>query len=148
VTCAITGGGSFSCNQASAVAGPGVEFTFGGGGDQYFSVDFGPSDVLLTVLAENSLGATILNSQDLTQAFTSATLLSTSGFTGFSASNISLSSGTLLVDLIDTSSVTGAFIDIGLGTSAAPEPATAGLAGVLSMLLILCWMRSRKRALR
>src|SRR5271169_3754919 len=96
VTCAITGGGSFTCNQASAVAGPGPEFQFGNGAAaEFFSVDFGPSDVLLTVLANNSLGGTIFNSTDTTNAFTTAYLISTAGFTGFSSSNVSLSGGLL-----------------------------------------------------
>jgi hypothetical protein len=143
VTCAITGSGSFTCNQASAIAGPGPEFQFGNGlASEFFSVDFGTSDVLLTVLANNSLGGTIFNSTDTTNAFTTAYLISASGFTGFSSSNISLSGGLLQVNLIGTSSTTGSTIDIGLAT---PEPATAGLVGIGSMLLMFC-LRPRKKA--
>jgi len=56
-----------------------------------------------------------------------------------------LSGGTLQVNLIGTSSNAGALIDIGLSNSPVPEPATEGLAGAGSMLLLF-WVRVRKRA--
>jgi hypothetical protein len=144
VTCSITGVGIFVCNQPSATAGPGPEFTFGvSASTQYFSVDFGPSDVLLTVLADNTLSGTTFNTTDTTNPFTSANLISFSGFTGFSSSNVSFSGGQLSVDLVGTSSTTGATIDIGLTTT--PEPGTAGLIGAGSLLLMF-WMRPRKKA--
>ena len=143
VSCAITGGGTFACNQASAVVGPGPEFTFGlSGSTQVYSVDFRQDDLLLTVLANNVLSLTIFNSMDTTNAFTTAYLISNSGVTGFSSSNITLSAGLLKVKLAGTSSSTGATIDIGLAT---PEPATAGLVGVGSVLLMFC-IRPRKKA--
>lgn len=130
VTCSITGGGSFTCNQASATVGAGSEFTFGNlPGTPYFSVDFGAADVLLTVLADNNLGATIFNSMDTTSPFSFASLISVSGFTGFDASNISLVGGNLAVNLIGTSSTAGATINIGL-TRSVPEPASLALFGL------------------
>ncbi len=129
VTCAITGGGSFTCNQASTTVGAGPEFTFGNPGVPYFSVDFGENDLLLTVLGDNSLSFTIFNSMDTTNPFTFASLISSSGFTGFDSSDISLVGGNLAVNLIDTSSTTGATIHIALSNSV-PEPASLALLGL------------------
>lgn len=137
------------CSQSSAVVGAGVEFTYGNplpAGTQIFSVDFGVNDVLFTALSSYANLSDKLNFVDTTHAFSSESLLSTSGFfSTFAAPNISLSGGTLVVNLTGTAANIGDAFDIGLSTAtAAPTPEPAELVGVGSMLLI-AWMRKRKR---
>ena len=141
VTCSITGSGIFTCSQPTAIVGAGAEFTFGNT-EQYFSVNFGASNVLFTVLLDNSLGGTIFNSSDLTTAFTSASLTSISGINNFGASNITLTGGLLSVDLRGTNSMAGATIDIALGTSSVPEPGTVVL---LSLCLGVMGLMARRK---
>src|SRR5579862_686723 len=102
-----------ACNQASAVVGSGA-------------VDFEPDDVLLTVLASNSLGGTIVNFADTPHAFTAEALISSSGVNGFTASKTSLTAGNLVINLNGTSSNPDATIDVGLNP---PEPGSLGLVG-------------------
>jgi hypothetical protein len=128
--CDITGGGAFSCSSATAVQGPGVEFKFGNmPNNPYFNVNMTGNLLVVRALKNNSLGATILNLTDLTQAFTSFDFLGEVGFSGLTASDVSLTNGVLSVDMRDTSSVRDAFYTIRLGNTPAgvPEPAAWGM---------------------
>jgi hypothetical protein len=140
VGCDQVGSGKFSCSPSTAtVVDPGVEFQLGPAGLS-FSVDFRANDVLITNTASSNqrLGGTILDLTDLTNAFTGASLLSTSGVTGLGASVVSFSAGTVVVDMRDGLGVylPGATIDVALNPAAAvPEPASltllvAALAGL------------------
>jgi hypothetical protein len=134
------------------VVGAGVEFTFGNalpGGTQFFSVDYGASDVVFTVLNfYASFGSIVFSSTDTTHAFTSDSLISVAGFSGsFSASNISLSGATLMVTLSGTTGNIGDTFDVGLGVTpvtTTPEPASTALVGVGS-ILVIAWRRKSKR---
>jgi hypothetical protein len=144
VTCSAS---SFVCSQASATVGSGTEFTLGFPGfGAVLAVDF--SNGLLTIRNIAGVGnfatggAFSASFADATSPFTMATLVEESGFavSGFEAfdqSKISLSNGTLALNLSNISFQRGGFATIQLGatTPAVPEPATwammiAGFAGV------------------
>jgi len=155
VTCAATGQIP-SCSQATSVVGTGVEFTIGNPlppfGTQFFSVDYGTNDVVFTVLPGGGgafFGPATFSSTDTTHAFTSASLISVSGFFGsLSASNISLSGGTLTVNFHGTGGNDGDTFDIALSTTpvtTTPEPACTTLVGV-GLILVIAWMRKWKTA--
>jgi len=164
VTCAATGQIP-SCSQATSVVGSGVEFTIGNylpTGTQFFSVDYGTNDVVFTVLPFAS-GAffypATFSSTDTTNAFTSASLISVSGFYGtFSASNISLSGGTLMVNFEGTGRRDGDTFDIGLSTTpvttppeppvtTTPEPTCGALVGV-GLMLVIAWVTLTRFSVR
>jgi len=138
VGCNITGGSDLTCSSATAVVvDTGVEFQIGNIFGPFFNIDFRSNDVLFTAVFANSLSGTIVNLNDLTHAFTTASLLSSSGVNGFDAGDISLNMGTLLVEFRDTDSAAGATIDIALTTTAAvPAPASLVLLG--SALAVYC----------
>lgn len=130
VTCSITGGGSFFCNQATATIGGGPEFLIGNG-TNYLNADFSNNLLTVNTLLSNSLGSTILNFTDITSAFNTANFLGSSGFNGLDTGDISLVGGLLTIDLRGTNSVAGASFSIDLGsTSNVPEPASLALLGL------------------
>ena len=131
VTCAEAGSGSsFECNVPSATVGSGVEFQIGNSADpDYINADFTSSGLTLTFTVDQDLSATILDFQDTTTPFTSETLDSQTGISGFSASNVSLNDGVLSIDLRGTTESTGDNAVIGLTTAATPEPSSIMLLG-------------------
>jgi hypothetical protein len=134
-------GPDLDCTPSTAtVVDPGVEFHLGP-----FDVDLRANDVLITNTdGVQRLNGTILNLTDLTNPFTGASLLSTSGVTGLSASFVSFHAGTVVVDMRNFPRFSpdqgeyapGATINIALTTAAAvAEPASlpllaVGLAGL------------------
>jgi hypothetical protein len=124
VTCSITGIGTFGCANATAVVGAGTEFRIGNAPSYSFlGADFGQNLLYIDALADSTLGNTILNFSDATSPFTSYLLLSSSGFAGFDASDISLVGGVLSLDLRGTTNTQGGRIALQLN-GAVPEPAT------------------------
>jgi hypothetical protein len=149
VTCAVTGTGTFSCSPVNATVGAGAEFTIGSlPANPYLSADFGQNQLFIDALFENTLGGTILNFSDPTNPFTSFSFVSNTGFSGFDASDISLSgAGVLTLDLRDTNNAQGARITLQLNnTGAVPEPATWAMM-LLGFGAIGGAMRRRQRAL-
>jgi hypothetical protein len=138
VNCDITGGGNFTCNVASATINNGVEFIIGNS-TEFLSANFSNDLLTVTTLESNSLGGTILNFTDSTSAFDSESLIGSSEFTSFGASNVSLTGGDLAIDLIGTSSVTGAEFSIKLGSANnVPEPASLAIFGLgLAAIMVL-----------
>jgi len=124
VTCSVTGTGTFGCANPSAAVGAGTEFQIGNAPSYSFlAADFSQNLLYIDALADSSLGATILNFSDTTSPFTSYLLLSSSGFAGFDASDISIVGGVLSLDLRGTENTQGGRIALQLN-GAVPEPAT------------------------
>jgi len=145
VTCSVTGGGSFACNAPANVVQAGNEFTIGNTpGFNFLGADFGTGTLRISALQDSSLGATILNFQNLTSQFTGFALTGSSGFSGFDLSDISLNGGMLSIDLRGTNNVAGGFIQLDLGTAGAvPEPATWAML-ILGFGLVGCAVRRRR----
>ncbi|WP_232474382.1 FxDxF family PEP-CTERM protein [Sphingomonas sp. MA1305] len=141
VSCAVTGGGSFTCSQASATIASGNEFTVGSSA-QYLGVNFDQNSLQITALLGASLGATILNFRDLTNAFTSVALTTNNGFSGYSAGNATVTNGNLQIDLRGTSFASGATLRYSV--AAVPEPATWALM-ILGMGAVGFAMRRRSK---
>lgn len=146
LSCFVTGVGTFSCNTPSNTVGAGTEFTIGNQpSNQYLGADFGLGTLSILALQNSSLGATILNFQDLTSPITSFSLAGTSGFSGFDASDLSLNGGLLSIDLRGTDNTAGGYINLSLGaTGAVPEPATWAMM-LLGFGLVGAGVRSAKR---
>lgn len=147
VTCTVTGSGSFTCSSASATVGAGAEFAIGNlPGSPFLSADFGQNQLFIDALFDNTLGGTILNFSDPTNPFTSFSLVSNTGFSGFDVNDISLSgAGLLTLDLRDTNNAQGARISLQLnGAGAVPEPATWAMM-LLGFGAVGATMRRRKR---
>ncbi len=129
VTCAQTGGGSFSCTPATAVVGAGTEFIVGNS-NPFIDVDFSGSKFNLTFERSASLLNTILQFTDTTNPFSSYTFLSQTGITGFDPSKVSLVNGLLTVNLRGTVSAPGDGFTLELGTTnPVPEPSSFMLLG-------------------
>ncbi|MES2391536.1 MAG: PEP-CTERM sorting domain-containing protein [Acidobacteriota bacterium] len=86
---------------------------------------------------------TILDFSDSTTPWMSYALLSQSGMTGFSASNLSLNGGVLEVNLRGTSNLAGNGFTLSFDQT--PEPASIVLLGT-GMLAMLETVRRRQRA--
>jgi len=100
----------------------------------------------LTALGQGwSFGSTVVSLSDLTNAFTSASLISVSDVTGFDASDVTLTGGILSVNLAGTHFLAaGSTVNIALSTSSVPEPGTVAL---LSLSLgVMGLMARRKQA--
>ena len=145
VTCEEVGVGVFTCDNSSAVVGAGVEFNI----SNFFNIDFSSGLLTITTLQNGTLGGTILKFKNLTNPWTSASLLS--GSVGnFDASDVTLASGTLRVDFSNTGTgsvgpfAIGDTFKIGLLAGAVPEPATWALM-LLGFGFIGGAMRSKKR---
>jgi hypothetical protein len=127
VTCAVSGGGNFACNPpSSTIQAAGTEFGVGNGPVTFLAADFAAGMLTISALVDANLTFTILNFQNLTSQFTSFSLLGSSGFNGFDASDISLNAGLLSIDLRGTTNFAGGSIRLGLQSAAGavPEPAT------------------------
>jgi len=127
VTCTVTGGGTFQCNTPANTVQLGAEFTIGNApAFNFLGADFSTGLLQISALQDSSLGATILNFEDLTSPITGFSLLGTSGFSGFDVSDVALTGGLLSIDLRGTQNAAGGFINLSLAsaTSAVPEPAS------------------------
>jgi hypothetical protein len=126
VTCAVTGGGDFACNPPSSTIQTGTEFGVGNGPVTFLGADFAPGMLTISALVGSSLSSTILNFQNLSSQFTGFSLLGSSGFSGFDASDVSLNAGLLSIDLRGTAFSAGNSIQLSLQSAAGavPEPAT------------------------
>ena len=149
-----------TCNSTrdspvTAVVGVGPEFTLGYRSEfpdpdlpdeEYLSVDFGTNNVLFTALGHGwSFSVTVVSLSDLTNAFTSASLISVSDVTGFDASDVTLTGGILSVNLAGSYfRNAGSTVNIALSTASVPEPGTVVL---LSLSLgVMGLMARRKQA--
>ena len=136
VFCSVSGGGTFGCVGPNAQIGPGTEFQIGSTAiPGYIGVNFDATGTTLTFERNADLTSTILNFSDPDDAFTNAVLVSQNGVSGFSASDLSFSGSTLLVDLANTTSLAGDSIRLNIGAvnapilSAVPEPSSLLLMG-------------------
>ena len=128
ITCTGT---PFDCYAPTAIVGGGPEFTYGvQGAVDFLRFDF--SQNLLSIVYPGAGGVGFggpqgISFRDLTNAFTSATLLSNTSSAEFNQSKISLVNGLLTLDF-GSSNVSGSgSIRIALNggaTPAVPEPAT------------------------
>lgn len=141
VSCAQVGGGTFACSTPTATVGGGTEFLIGNGTTNYIAADFNGSGLSLTFLNNALLSFTILDFKDLTTPFSSYSLVSQTGISGFDASKISLVGGTLEINLRDTNSNLGDNARINLVTSSSPTPEPGsffllgtGALGIVGML--------------
>lgn len=126
VTCTQTNpASSFSCSAASATVGAGTEFAVGSGRD-YFGLNFDSTWLRISNVSGDSfnLGQTIIAISNISNAFTSASLFSSS-ITGFGASDVTLNNGVLTLDFRGTSWEKKSSAKIALAAApAVPEPAT------------------------
>ncbi len=137
VGCQQTGEGTFSCDAASAIVGPGNEFGIGSS-YSFIEVDISDSIVDLFFPSSGSLGATVFVLSDLDWslpgfALSGVSIIEQSGITGFDLSDLSFTDDSLTVDLIDTDYNGQAFAQIGLqftNPAAVPAPATLALFGL------------------
>ncbi len=144
VSCAQVGGGNFICTPATSVVGPGTTFTVGPSAvDPYINVDLFAGGMTLSFVQDANLMNTILDFSDSTTPWMSYALLSQSGMTGFSASNLSLNGGVLEVNLRGTSNLAGNGFTLSFDQT--PEPASIVLLGT-GMLAMLETVRRRQRA--
>jgi PEP-CTERM motif-containing protein len=146
VTCAVTGGGTLQCDTPSDVVSAGTEFDLSPGGATWITADFSTDLLTLTAQTDHSLNFAILNFQNLSTPLTGFSLLGSSGFAGFDASDISLTSGILAVDLQGTNNTTGGQISIALAGrgSAVPEPTTWAMM-IIGFGFVANRMRSARR---
>lgn len=149
VSCAIIGNGGFSCSQPTATVGAGTEFTIGfSPGPQYIGVDFALNVLTISALQSSRLGTTILNLRDLTNAFSSVSLVSNNGFGGFDAAGTTVRNGNLQIDLRGTDFQNGSTLTFAVdATPAVPEPATWAMM-ILGMGAIGFAMRRQKGTTR
>ncbi len=134
VTCSISGGGIYACTPPTgASVGAGTEFQIGSPTNpDTIAADFDSTGLTLTFERDADIVFSILNFTDPSHPFTTATLLSQSGVSGFSASDLSLNGGLLLVDLAGTTNLTGNSLRIGLTPNVVPvvpEPGSLLLLG-------------------
>ena len=143
VSCSQTGtGSSFTCSPSTAVVGSGTEFSAGGG--TFMTFDFGANDLLINMLNTSSLGATIIEFSNLSNAFTSYSF-GGSTIGGFDASDVSLTNGVLRLNFIGTNFNAGDTANLSVSAAAAvPEPST-WLMMLFGFGLVGYGMRSAKR---
>jgi hypothetical protein len=120
VTCAVPGS-AFSCSAGSATVGNAVEFTIGGG--DTINVDFNANSLTLTFVAAHNYSTTQLVFTDSTTPFTFESLTGFSGVTNFNSSKVTLSSGSLDVNLQGVETLSGNTITIALEPPPPPPPA-------------------------
>ena len=132
VSCNQTSSSSgYSCNSSTATVGSGPEFTLilNGGTGSDITEDFTANGLTVTFESGLHFNATNIVNADLTSAFTGYSVTSITGFTGLSASNISLNNGLLDLNLVGSESSPGASINLALTTAATPEPSSLALLG-------------------
>lgn len=126
VTCTQTNSlSSFSCSAASATVGAGTEFGVGPG-ENFLGLNFDETSLRIFNLSGESfsLGQTIVAISNISNAFTSASLINSS-ITGFGMSDVTLNNGILTLDFRGTSWEKKSSAKIALATApAVPEPAT------------------------
>ena len=129
-TCGMTPFPFWSCSPASAaVVDPGAEFQLSLQGRSFFSVDLGPSSMLLTVISTGGLGmgaGEVLTISGLS-GILDATLDFSTANSGIGASDVSFTSSSITFVLNGSEWSPGqqARIDI-----AVPEPGTLALLGL------------------
>ena len=125
IECAQTSTGNFGCSPGSATVDGSTEF-FAGNATNFLSFDFSTNSLVMTALAQQSLGGTVLEFTNLTNPFTVATLTGQSGIDGFDASDVSVTGGVFSINLIDTQLAEGASATFTFGgaAGAVPEPGT------------------------
>ena len=128
--CSITPTPFWVCNPTSAtVVDPGVEFQLlqsSFGATPQFSIDVGPSGIVITDVAGGwGLGANELLTISGLSGILGASLLSTTGTSGVTSSDISFTATSITFDMDHGASYQpGAVVNIGVTV---PEPATLAL---------------------
>ncbi len=139
VTCVdLSSTSIFQCNQATATVNSGVEFSLAGG-NLSLTEDFTATGLELrfTTTTPFSFNLTELENTDTTHPFTAMTVQSITGFANFTPSDVTLTSGTLDINLVGSSAGAGtSTIDLNLSTAAAitPEPTSLALLGTGCMI--------------
>jgi hypothetical protein len=123
----------WDCSPANAaVTDPGIEFTLDLAGVSFFSVDIGPSSILLTLISSGGLGmgAGELLTLGGFQGILDASLGFTTASSGFDASDLFFTPSSVTLRLTGTSWSPGqqALIDVTMAT--VPEPGTLVLLGL------------------
>ena len=131
ISCAQVGAGSsFTCSPVTATVGAGQEFVAGNlPASSAIGFDFSANSLLISNLINGtySLGATVISFTNLTNPFTSASLVSSS-IAGFNGADVSIVNGALRLNFADTTWTSRDTATITLqAAQAVPEPATWAL---------------------
>ena len=144
ITCSSVGGGTFGCTPSESTVGAGQEFAVGRVNEPFIGLDFSANGLVIRNTRALDLSLTIIELRNLTNIFSSATLLS-SNITNFNASNVSLNQGLLTINFRGTLWDPGSGASIGLTTTQAiPEPTTWAML-ILGFLGIGASMRAARR---
>ena len=130
ISCNVTSSAVLACDASTAIVGPGREFNITFSDSNLFGINFLDNELRINALASFAVGSgnVFLDFRDLTDPFTSFSLLE-AGFVGFTASDVSLNgAGRLRIDVGGTTGIQGSQVRLGLtGGTAVPEPGTWGM---------------------